>query len=350
MLTPTCRFRHGEARKKNWKIPSGIFQPLIPKLFKNKEFSGNLILGQDHNKEPILKLGQIKSGHTASVKVENGICNFHTHPYFCYTGMGEPDDATIWGWPSGEDIRETLVFALRGNLIHLVITLEGIYSIEVNPYIIQILKEIQDSNIKGYIISFIEHYFKATHGFRCCDYNTNQRKKCTPKDWVIFANEFTLNNFYLRSKDAGKCTKSLPCSGFPDYDDNYRKVSHDYKKINPKHISDYALDGHKLRVISHSKTEKHKKKQTIEDYIPRFSIAKGSWKKGQWFKVKFIPNKIKGRLLNHDLIDKLNVKDMQKLWKKVSKEQNALEFSGLVSFCSYELENQGSCMFPEVLK
>ena len=55
------------------------------------------------------------NGASDSVQAPEGIANFHTHPISCYVGEG-----TVWGWPSGEDIRETFLFGMKGSVVHLV--------------------------------------------------------------------------------------------------------------------------------------------------------------------------------------------------------------------------------------
>ena len=71
---------------------------------------------------------KITKGQKMGVYTPSGIINMHTHPKVAY---GYED--SILGWPSGEDMREVIRYALGGNLIHYVVALEGIYVIQVNP-------------------------------------------------------------------------------------------------------------------------------------------------------------------------------------------------------------------------
>jgi hypothetical protein len=350
----SCKFKKSiQRRQKEWKLPCNIFNKIIPYLFKEREFAGNIILGQSVNKESILKLGQIKSGHTASVKVENGICNYHTHPHFCYTGMGNPEDSTIWGWPSGEDMRESISFALRGNFIHLVITLEGIYSIEVNPLMIQQLINVDEKDaevVRGAIIGLIEHYFKSTHGFRCVDYNENQKRICTPYDWVHFANHFNLNNLYKGNpkSNAKKCTKELPCSGFPDYDDNYKKKNHDVSKI--RGVTGYVIKENRIR-SSNKFSRKHFTRSLVNKFHAKPQAIHDSyaWQEGQWFRIKFKESHINGKSLRTILEKNPSVKNLCEMWKEVSKNPQILTFPGTLSFCTYDIENTTECHFNETI-
>ena len=68
----------------------------------------------------------IIEGSGDSVDTPEGLVNFHTHPIGCYL-----NEQTVWGWPSGEDIRETILFAMKGSLSHLVLAIEGVYSLQV---------------------------------------------------------------------------------------------------------------------------------------------------------------------------------------------------------------------------
>ena len=56
--------------------------------------------------------------------------------------------------PSGEDMAQIINFANRGNLIHIIFTLEGAYVVKVKN-----IPEKKD-------INRIENFFKKTHGFR----------------------------------------------------------------------------------------------------------------------------------------------------------------------------------------
>lgn len=348
----SCKFKKSiQRRQKEWKIPCNIFNKIIPCLFKEREFAGNLILGQSMNKESILKLGEIKSGHTASVKVENGICNYHTHPHFCYTGMGNPEDSTIWGWPSGEDMRESISFALRGNFIHLVITLEGIYSIEVNPHMIDLInKVIPTEEGRGTFIGLIEQYFKSTHGFRCVDYNEKQKRICTPYDWVQFANHFNLHNLYKGNpkSNANKCSNQLKCSGFPDYDDNFRQKSHDVSRV--RGITGYVIRENRIR-SSNKFNRKHFKRALVNKFHSKPQPLHDSydWQHGQWFKIKFKESEINGKSLRQILQKNPSVKNLCDMWNEVAKDHKILNFPGTLSFCTYDIENTSECHFNETI-
>ena len=113
------------------------------------------------NDDDTIKTVKKNTGSETSVYTPNNVINFHTHPIHAYN-----NGKTTWGWPSGEDMRETLKFALAGNKAHLVFTVEGLYTIQINPCKINKMKELLDDTERGILIFMIEEYFKTTHNFR----------------------------------------------------------------------------------------------------------------------------------------------------------------------------------------
>jgi len=283
-------------------ISKNVINPLIPYLFKSTEYS--CVFDVDFAKRNIsgkvpCKLGKIKGGDSASVTVAKGMVNMHTHPQACYSPDGED---TMWGWPSGDDMRECIRFMFDGNICHFVFALEGIYTIQVNPCVLYFLKnrvgEIAKKNpardsdfVRGLFISLVETYFKATHGHRCRDENLKLEKMgkhiITPDDWVVYANEFRLGN--LMGKHGNRCTSVLRCDGVPmekgksvmlsKYNQMYEYEHWDYdNKGQPKNSErtfcprDFAALVEKM------------------DNLKSVSYGNEQWKRGQIFNVKFYSN------------------------------------------------------------
>jgi hypothetical protein len=161
---------------------------VFKKLNETVEYSGEILCDNQDNHIDT----KINKGESDSVFTPNNIINFHTHPISCYNQGG-----TCWGWPSGEDIRETIKFALNGNKAHLVFTVEGLYTIQVSPCKLILMKKLT-SEQRGILIFIIEEYFKTTHELRCFkDLNTLKNKKkiiITPFSFVDFTNNFKLEN------------------------------------------------------------------------------------------------------------------------------------------------------------
>lgn len=130
-------------------------------------------------------------GDKYSVNTPLSDVNFHTHPLQCYK-----DNMVIWGWPSGEDMRQCIYFAQQNNIFHVIFTIEGTFIILVNK------KKISMSIST---IKCIEDFFKMTHEFRSFDSNINSfklfMKQCNIKPiktnnalllWLHLVNNFTL--------------------------------------------------------------------------------------------------------------------------------------------------------------
>jgi hypothetical protein len=286
-------------------------------LFDNVEYAGTFTMYFNNkickDKKNCSSLEKINRGNSSSVKTEDGFCNFHTHPMACYKG-----EFTSWGWPSGEDMRETIGFMMRGNLCHLVFTLEGIYVIQVNPNFLKVLLDDESlltlfggenfkhckmnvDQIRGIIIGLVESYFKATHGHRGVDYIEKNKQVLEPKDWVQFANQFRFSNLI---NNTNKCHKDLPCNGFPSYEGHKKTMS------LQKYIDEFGLDIYTMDKDGHVRDKKISDRthdeccdnvvKCFEDIINLFNINGGSisyggeiWQPGQWFRVDFYPNEFK---------------------------------------------------------
>lgn len=139
----------------NWHIDKKLTEKIKEHLLKDKFEMAGKILFKDINCESRDICNKtstdfkINKGSKNSVLTPDGIINFHTHPKSCYD-----DEKVEYGWPSGEDMAQIINFANRGNLIHIVFTLEGAYLVKVKN-----IPEKKD-------INRIENFFKKTHGFR----------------------------------------------------------------------------------------------------------------------------------------------------------------------------------------
>lgn len=276
---------------------------LIPYLFKNYEYSSLLnfnISKRNLGGKIPCHLGPLKKGDDASVSVAKGMVNMHTHPQACYRG-----EDTLWGWPSGDDMRECIRFTFDGNICHLVFTLEGIYTIQVNPCVLYFLKnrvgEIakknpkRDSNfVRGLFISLVETYFKATHGHRCRDENIKLESKMgkgkkiiTPHDWVVYANEFRLGN--LMGRHGNRCTSVLRCDGVPIDKGNSIMLDKYLKMFEYEHW-DYGHDGEPKSSKRGFCPLDFAALVEKMDNLGSTSYGNEKWQKGQIFHVKFYPN------------------------------------------------------------
>ena len=126
--------------------------------------------------------------------------NFHTHPRFLYEREG-----VRWGWPSGEDLRECLLFGMtKRHMFHVVFTKEGVYTIQTTPCFRKFM-ESQGPEEAGVIVSVLESVFKSTHNLRTIDYNNKHSVK--PEDWVKMTRELRIGMFFGAGKETcGKLT------------------------------------------------------------------------------------------------------------------------------------------------
>lgn len=336
MTNKKCTFKNNNTSLIEWKIIPQEVQnvpcekhsvTIFDALFDTVEMAGKFECIHNTNKkcsqnkikctiisETNVRFKQLNKGSTSSVKAEHGLCNFHTHPLICYKGMAEEreQDKCIWGWPSGEDMRESICFLMRGNLIHLIFALEGTYAVQVNPEYLKILNTL-NKNERGTLISIIENYFRATHGFRNLTYNREQVNVCYPTDWLLFANNFTLNNLY---ETKNKCSKQLSCNGIPDYNKNSSKNNFSLKE----YFDQFEMENYECSKKGHIRTLpgelKYNKKQ-IKYLISKFDKVNQikNFKKGQWFKVQFSPNYYDHQnIIKLTKQKKLNADQIYRIW------------------------------------
>ena len=99
-------------------------------------------------------------GSKTGVDTRIGAINMHSHPRAAYES-----EKCIVGWPSGEDMREVIRHSLGGTRIHLVYTLEGVYSIMANPCLLEALSTLTDRE-RGLILGMVEMQFRTLHSQR----------------------------------------------------------------------------------------------------------------------------------------------------------------------------------------
>jgi len=183
-----------------------IIDTVFLQLDKKYEVAGTIYCDNSNNPVHV----DINKGDAESVYTPNNVINFHTHPISAYNNGG-----TVWGWPSGEDMRETIKFGLAGNKAHLVFTVEGLYTIQVNPCKLKKMKETLNSEERGILIFMIEEYFKTTHNFRGVEEVNGLAKNnifITPYSFIDFANSFNLNNLICNTTQIHKKTECMDIS------------------------------------------------------------------------------------------------------------------------------------------
>lgn len=178
-----------------WIIDKSFMEKIYKSLYKDSDEIAGKIFFEDYlcNKEVCnkkIKDYTISKGNGASVLTPFGIINFHTHPKSAYEG-----ENAKYGWPSGEDMRQSLEFADKGCLVHLVFTLEGVY-------VINVLK----LNINKKDKQILETVLKMTHIFRSSDQKEQYKNfikfmgktdsRTTLDMWLKLVNNLTLKKLY----------------------------------------------------------------------------------------------------------------------------------------------------------
>jgi hypothetical protein len=117
-------------------IPEKVTDALKPYLSKPTELGGNFVIRsyilertETGDYEPVAYLGfptnTLVGGESETVSPPYGNFNFHTHPYHCYVKYN-----CALGWPSHQDMASIPAHRDMGNIMHFVVTIEGIYSIQ----------------------------------------------------------------------------------------------------------------------------------------------------------------------------------------------------------------------------
>lgn len=268
-------------------LPLELINGIYKNLHNNNEVSGVFYVDENDKISVINK----NEGDHGSVYTPNNVINYHTHPINAYR-LGK----TAWGWPSGEDFRESLKFAISGNKAHLVFTVEGLYTIQVSPCKIKKIKELLNDVERGVLIFLIEEYFKTTHNFRCVDELnslTERNININPYSFIDFANTFDISNLLVNKKATFKRAKDLlinktghtgihsgknikkysgldssfsfskiPNMGFPSVEDNYIKTTPAYSFLNK---DDLEI----LRKIDSNGNEEMVEKSSISEVIKK---------------------------------------------------------------------------------
>ena len=331
---------------KDWVISKETLMKVYPLMSKNYEVGGKFTFPANSETGEIKRRTSHKKIHTMngdkdSVQAPLGILNFHTHPISCYL-----QEDTIWGWPSGEDIRESLLFGLRGSFAHAIPAVEGVYILQTNHCILTSLcaslpsaaidgpefdelvdiyiEELQAMDrysqdfsnylkekgmskeelldavtrsptrfdvicdiLRGIIVALVEIYFRSSHGFRT--YRINSRKQITPNDFIQFVESFQLGNIFNHKKKVRGCGNNLKCNGIPIYSKGSVKNT-PFKKYLKEYENDtgfYAVDkhGHTLSL--------NVPVSDIYNILPLIEkISNKFIKCDKWFNLSLTPNNI----------------------------------------------------------
>ena len=186
-------------KKVRWTLDTRFLEKIKKSILTAKNEIAGTLLFSDTNKCTGKSCNKVSSnftiinGDSDSVMTPKGIINYHTHPIIAYNS----EDA-VYGWPSGEDMGQTINFVKHNTLVHIVFTIEGAYIIHVNKIL-----NIADTKL-------VEKLFKMTHVYRSSDQKIqlkkfkeflnqmdfSSNKKNTVGLWLELANNITTNDLY----------------------------------------------------------------------------------------------------------------------------------------------------------
>ena len=298
----------------NLYVDNKYLDKIYKKLDKKHEIAGAVSFdkfGKDGKDGKSVALTKNSSGKGTQVSTPHAVVNYHTHPIYIYQ-----QEKTVWGWPSGDDLRECIRFGLAGNRSHLVVTVEGIYCIQVNKCK---LKKLANENItdeeRGFIIFLIELYFKATHNFRGVE-EVNELNKhdinINPYTFVDYVNKFTLGNLLenrpysfgkgiRKEKKANTVFSNFPNSGILQYEDgiiqtlplkSYLTDSdlHDIYNVN-KYGQDHGSINKNEELVEANRLLKRKNEIISKIEGKECSAVWNNNNLNSWFYVNFYPSK-----------------------------------------------------------
>ncbi len=206
----SCKIAYKENFKK-WSISIEAINKLYKFIYEDTEKSGTFKIDTVDKKTK--KEITIVDGDKDSVETPLSLINYHTHPISCYV-----QEKCTYGWLSGEDIRECIIFALQGTIAHILCAIEGIYVCQLNPCIVENLIKLDNIDIsdkmlkligkynpidfyRGLIITCIEIYFRSSHAFRTQQFNNSHTIKAN--DYIKYINNFKFSNIFNDVKKNG---------------------------------------------------------------------------------------------------------------------------------------------------
>lgn len=316
-----------------WKISKDSVQKLYPFLLDNKENAGEFYL--DIKNKKTTDEVSIVPGQKDSTVSPLAMVNYHAHPSQCYIS-----EKCVYGFPSGEDGRESVIFGLKGNITHVIPAIEGFYVYQVNPCILQSLINLQIDKSKipenfyklikkydinnfyrGLIITCIEVALRAGHAFRIIKFCTKYNFHAI--DYLKYINNFRISDIFAsegpKIKRSKKKLSTLKNDGLIKNEDistfegklgrsSFSKYVNDYEGDEYVYLCD--KEGNVSRTNIKMKTiVKHGGHRLIKDL--EFGTQCKYNKKLQserWFLVKLYKNAV---LYNgqYQIYDKLSVKD-----------------------------------------
>lgn len=273
-----------------WVLHRKHLVPIYDTFFADYEAAGLVRFTEEGGTMVSQQNKKITIGDAASVETPLGIANFHVHPFSCYV-----NENVIWGWPSGEDLRQVIIFALGGNLVHIVFSVEGVYVMEVNPCFLVFLRKLSSKD-RACMIAWVELMGKATHELR--GVQANSKSRIRPSDWISFANGLRIGQTKTDQCGVIKCnkvtvfTKNELChQALNDYINEYYDGEAELNHVGKKGVYKYSekVTGDEFEKSLH--TIKRGTFECGEKLMNRKNGNKLRWETGAIFNVKLIKHK-----------------------------------------------------------
>jgi len=226
---------HGEIT-----IPTSLIEKITKNLKLKNEVAGTLQFDKDKLKTSgvcTLSGFRLTKGGSDWVHTPLSPINFHTHPSYLYER-----ENVKWGWPSGEDLRECILFGMsKKHLFHVVFTREGVYTIQTTPCFRKFLSRLESLQV-GIVVSVLESVFKSTHNLRTIKFN--QKYPVSPDDWVKMTNTLRLGMFFKLGKETcGKITCNKIKVVNPDNTVTSMALGKYLSAFEGKNLETYVING-----------------------------------------------------------------------------------------------------------
>jgi hypothetical protein len=213
-------------------IPIDVALYLYDYLSETTEIAGKLIVSEyklkyfDNRYIPVATLGfPTKSkviGTRYAVHPPNGIFNFHTHPYHCYR-----DYNMSLNWPSGADMGAVFMLRQLGNMLHFVITSEGIYGIQLSAQLNLYLSMVKRKEYINYDECLIATYDSVVKFFKKFEVNCAVEQSFADNmlhEYISAANQFTFEDITQNMQETS-CNWVVPNTNFKAF--NFKFMSWD---------------------------------------------------------------------------------------------------------------------------
>lgn len=194
-------------------IPRAVASALRDFLARGHEVAGRLALASEHAEYcdglyvPVAVLGLapegVQHGTESSVRVPPGFFNFHTHPTASYVRYG-----AVYGFPSAQDLCAWILSrSMYTNIVHFVVTAEGVYALQLTPDFGLYIDELEMLNPATYR-DCVEHMFDRLRRFLFAVENSHSVQHVVERLNTVRVRELA------DAADCGACEWAVPAYDF----------------------------------------------------------------------------------------------------------------------------------------